>query len=340
MKSFFRLQWTVMFCFLLSVYTACGHKKGHSNGTNDTIPMAAAPDFNADSAFSYTAAQCAFGPRVPNTEAHRLRGTYIADKFESFGATIINQYTDIAAFDGTILKARNIIASYNPEASMRILICGHWDSRPWADNDPDPSNWHTPVLAANDAASDVAVMLEMARLIQLQPLQIGIDFICFDAEDYGIPQWADNTDNSSSWCLGSQYWAAHPHVYGYRANFGILMDMVGGRGSTFSKEGFSKRYASQIVDLVWNTASSISYGQFFPMRDGGYITDDHLPINEIAGIPCIDIVPYFTDAPSGFGPTWHTVNDNMEHIDRNVLKAVGQTVLQVIYNENQSYGND
>ena len=191
------------------------------------------------------------------------------------------------------------------------------------------------VLAANDAASDVAVMLEMARLIQLHPLEIGIDFICFDAEDYGVPQWSDQTGGASSWCLGSQYWAANPHVYGYQARFGILMDMVGGRGSTFSKEGYSQRYASQVVDLVWNTAAQLGYGQFFPMRDGGYITDDHVPVNEIAGIPCIDIIPYFTDAPSGFGPTWHTVNDNMEHIDRQVLKAVGQTVIQVIFNENQ-----
>ena len=205
----------------------------------------------------------------------------------------------------------------------------------WADNDPDSANWHKPVLAANDAASDVAVMLEMARLIQLHPIEIGIDFICFDAEDYGVPQWSDQAGDASSWCLGSQYWAANPHVYGYQARFGILMDMVGGRGSTFSKEGYSQRYASQVVDLVWNTAAQLGYGQFFPMRDGGYITDDHVPVNEIAGIPCIDIIPYFTDAPSGFGPTWHTVNDNMEHIDRQVLKAVGQTVTQVIYNENQ-----
>ena len=178
-------------------------------------------------------------------------------------------------------------------------------------------------------------MLEMARLIQLHPLEIGIDFICFDAEDYGVPQWSDQTGGASSWCLGSQYWAGNPHVYGYQARFGILMDMVGGRGSTFSKEGYSQRYASQVVDLVWNTAAQLGYGQFFPMRDGGYITDDHVPVNEIAGIPCIDIIPYFTDAPSGFGPTWHTVNDNMEHIDRQVLKAVGQTVIQVIFNENQ-----
>ncbi len=334
-RTVLNLRWSVILAVFLSLCTGCGHRTGNGTDSNDSLPMAAAPEFSADSAFAYAAAQCAFGPRVPNTEAHRLCGTYIAEKFKSHGATVTDQYADVKAYDGTILKARNIIASYNPDAEARILVCGHWDSRPWADNDPDSANRHKPVLAANDAASDVAVMLEMARLIRLHPVGIGIDFICFDAEDYGAPRWADQAGDASSWCLGSQYWAANPHVYGYQARFGILMDMVGGRGSTFSQEGHSRRYAPQVVDLVWNTAARSGYGQFFRKRDGGYVTDDHVPVNEIAGIPCIDIIPYFTDAPSGFGPTWHTADDNMGNIDRQVLKAVGQTVIQVIYNENQ-----
>lgn len=326
--------WGILSTTLLTGTTACGNRTSSRSQDADTIAMAPAPEFNADSAYAFTAAQCAFGPRVPNTEAHKLCGNYIAEKFRSYGALVTDQYADLTAFDGTVLKARNIIASYNPDAEARLLICGHWDSRPWADNDPDSANWHKPVLAANDAASDVAVMLEMARLIAQNPLKIGIDFICFDAEDYGAPQWI-NSNEENDWCLGSQYWAENPHKFGYKARFGILMDMVGGQGSTFSKELFSKEYAAQVVDIVWNTATQIGYGNYFLNRDGGYITDDHLPVNRIAKIPCIDIIPYFSDGPSGFGPTWHTVNDDMEHIDKNVLKAVGQTVLQVIYNENQ-----
>lgn len=326
--------WGILSTTLLTGTTACGNRISSRSQDTDTIAMAPAPEFNADSAYAFTAAQCAFGPRVPNTEAHKLCGNYIAEKFRSYGALVTDQYADLTAFDGTVLKARNIIASYNPDAEARLLICGHWDSRPWADNDPDSANWHKPVLAANDAASDVAVMLEMARLIAQNPLKIGIDFICFDAEDYGAPQWI-NSSEENDWCLGSQYWAENPHKFGYKARFGILMDMVGGQGSTFSKELFSKEYAAQVVDIVWNTATQIGYGNYFLNRDGGYITDDHLPVNRIAKIPCIDIIPYFSDGPSGFGPTWHTVNDDMEHIDKNVLKAVGQTVLQVIYNENQ-----
>lgn len=328
------ISWGILSTTLLTGTTACGNRTSSRSQDTDTIAMAPAPEFNADSAYAFTAAQCAFGPRVPNTEAHKLCGNYIAEKFRSYGALVTDQYADLTAFDGTVLKARNIIASYNPDAEARLLICGHWDSRPWADNDPDSANWHKPVLAANDAASDVAVMLEMARLIAQNPLKIGIDFICFDAEDYGAPQWI-NSSEENDWCLGSQYWAENPHKFGYKARFGILMDMVGGQGSTFSKELFSKEYAAQVVDIVWNTAAQIGYGNYFLNRDGGYITDDHLPVNRIAKIPCIDIIPYFSDGPSGFGPTWHTVNDDMEHIDKNVLKAVGQTVLQVIYNENQ-----
>lgn len=320
------------------ICSACigGNKTNKGQQTADTIVMAKTPVFNADSAFAFMEAQCAFGPRVPNTEAHRKCGQYIADQFKQYGATITDQYANVRAFNGKVLRARNIIATINPEATYRMLLCAHWDCRPWADNDPLPENHRKPVMGANDAASGVGVMLEIARLIQTQPINIGIDFICFDAEDYGVPQWNEQIEYSAeSWCLGSQYWASEPHLYGYKAHFGILLDMVGGKGCTFSKEGYSIQYASQIVNLVWDTAHQLGYGSFFPMREGGYITDDHVPVNVMARIPCIDIVPYFTDGPSGFGPTWHTVNDTMENIDKNVLKAVGQTVLQVIYNMNR-----
>lgn len=324
-----------LFLFVCSMCITCSNKSNSGKKVNANMTMAVAPLFNADSAYSFIAEQCLFGPRVPNSEAHRKCGDYLVNKFKSYGATVVEQKTNLKAFDGTILDVRNIIASFNPQHEVRYLICGHWDSRPWADNDPDPANWGKPVMGANDGASGVGVMLELARAIQSQPMNIGIDLICFDAEDYGVPQWENRyEDTSSSWCLGSQYWSSYPHYYGYRARYGILLDMVGGMGCTFSKEGYSTHYAPQIVDLVWKTAAQLGYGQFFPRRNGGYITDDHVPVNETLRVPCINIVPYFTDGPSNFGPTWHTVKDDINHIDKNVLKAVGQTVLQVIYNEN------
>ncbi len=141
-------------------------------------------------------------------------------------------------------------------------------------------------------------------------------------------------DDGDSFALGAQYWAAHPHKPGYEARFGMLVDMVGGTGARFYQEGMSKEFAQAIVDKVWNAANVVGYGSMFPNEQGGYITDDHIPVNKTAHIPTVDIIAYYPDCKqSSFGPTWHTVNDTMENIDRNVLKAAGQTVIQVLFSE-------
>ena len=172
--------------------------------------------------------------------------------------TVTRQETTLKGFDGTSLKSTNIIASYLPEQTARLLLCAHWDSRPWADNDPDEANWKKPVLAANDGASGVAVMLEIARLLQNDSLQIGVDFVCFDAEDWGVPQWSDVTDVGDSWALGSKYWAEQcPKRQAKLYRFGILLDMVGGEGSQFYKEGLSVQHAPGIVDKVWQAAQVV-----------------------------------------------------------------------------------
>ena len=319
---------------LLLCFSACNGKTKSGNKNADTIALAACPEFSADSALAYICEQCSFGPRVTGTEASRLCGDRIAERFRQFGATVDEQTAVVTTWDGTQLTARNIIAHINPANPDRIMVCAHWDSRPWADNDPDEANHHTPVLAANDGASGVAVMLELCRLMQQQPAQVGIDLICFDAEDMGTPQWTeDREDASDTWCLGSKAWAEYAAADGYQARFGVLLDMVGGRGATFAREGISMRFAQPIVGIVWQLAGQLGYRQFFPLTDGGYITDDHINVNTIAGVPCIDIIPYYTDGPSSFGPTWHTVSDTPDNIDRNVLKAVGQTLTQFIYNE-------
>ena len=299
----------------------------------DTVALVG-PTFSADSAYAFAARQCGFGERTMNSKAHDLCGQWIADKFRQFGMRVTMQDADLKGWNGTMLRSRNIIASYRPEATTRILLCAHWDSRPWADNDPDSANWRKPVMAANDGASGVAVMLEVARAISGDTtLQVGVDFVCFDAEDWGTPQWAQVPDDADSWALGAQYWAEHL-PQGYEARYGILLDMVGGQGARFYQEAVSKQYASEIVNKVWRTAAQIGYGSFFPMRDGAMITDDHVPVNEKAGIPCIDIIPFYADCQqSSFGPTWHTVSDTMDNIDPNVLKAVGQTMVQVLYSE-------
>ena len=325
----------------VATIAGCGGSKAPSQPSTiaPQAPTPVAVTFDADSAYAFCQAQCDFGPRTMNSEAHELCGQWIAKKFQDYGLQVTEQRTTVKGYDGTPLLANNIIASYKPELTDRILICAHWDSRPWADNDPDEANHTKPVMAANDGASGVAVMLELARLlsnatdtvsdnksqISNPKSQIGIDFICFDAED-----WGSHTEGS--WCLGSQYWATNPHKSGYKARFGILLDMVGGQQARFYPEGASLYYASQVVSRVWRAAEVAGYSGYFVKEEGGSITDDHIPVNQIAHIPCIDIIPYYPQClESSFGPTWHTVNDDMQHIDRNTLKAVGQTLVQVLW---------
>ena len=321
-------------CIVLSCYSCSTTKKSQT-----TEQSVVSVEFNADSAYAFCAAQCDFGPRTMNSEAHERCAQWIQQQFEQYGYSVQLQKADLKGYDGTILKSTNIIASQKltansqkPEA--RIFICAHWDSRPWADNDPDEANWRKPVMAANDGASGVAVMLELARLLQQNDsARMAVDFICFDAEDWGIPQWENDVDGDS-WALGAQYWSASNLPQQGNYQFGILLDMVGGQGAKFYREIFSLKYAHNIVERVWQAANTAGYASIFPYLDGGQITDDHVPVNEKAGIPCIDIINHYPDCEqSSFGPTWHTVNDDMQHIDRNTLKAVGQTLVQLIYSE-------
>lgn len=291
------------------------------------------PDFNADSAYIYLQEQCDFGPRTMNSTAHDKCEKWIIQKFEQYGCKVTTQKATLNGYDGTPLRSTNIIASYNPEATTRIMFCAHWDCRPWADNDPDSTNWHKPIVAANDAASGVGVMIELARILKGSGLELGVDFICFDAEDYGTPQWFEGEDPGDTWALGAQYFANNLPE-GYAPRYGILLDMVGGVGAKFYREGMSIQYAPAIVKKVWNAARQVGYGSYFPKDDGGMITDDHIPVNQTANIPCIDVIPYYPDcAQSSFGPTWHTIADNMDNIDKNTLKAVGQTMVQVLFTE-------
>ncbi len=291
------------------------------------------PDFNADSAYIYLQEQCDFGPRTMNSTAHDKCEKWIIQKFEQYGCKVTTQKATLNGYDGTPLRSTNIMASYNPKATTRIMFCAHWDCRPWADNDPDSTNWHKPIIAANDAASGVGVMIELARILKGSGLELGVDFICFDAEDYGTPQWFEGEDPGDTWALGAQYFANNLPE-GYAPRYGILLDMVGGVGAKFYREGMSMQYAPAIVKKVWNAARQVGYGSYFPKADGGMITDDHIPVNQTANIPCIDVIPYYPDcAQSSFGPTWHTIADNMDNIDKNTLKAVGQTMVQVLFTE-------
>jgi len=312
-------------------FASCGGTKKTQDGSSKSMQPVSVV-FSADSAYRFCEQQCDFGPRVMNSTAHDLCGRWIADKFRSYGLEVIEQKATLHGYNGTPLQSTNIIASYQAGVVPRILVCAHWDSRPWADNDPDEANHKKPVMAANDGASGVAVMLEAARLLP-DSLAIGIDFVCFDAEDWGTPQWEDE-DPGDTWALGSQYWARNPHCDPNTIRYGILLDMVGGQQARFYREGYSMQRAKSIVDKVWRAAEVAGYGHYFVREEAGWVTDDHVPVNDVAGIPCIDIINHYPACEqSSFGPTWHTVSDDMEHIDRQTLKAVGQTLMQVLLTE-------
>lgn len=315
---------------------SCGNSSkkdsGSSEETTENETIITAPAFSSDSAYQYIADQVAFGPRVPNTPAHKACGDYLAKQLERFGAKVYNQSADLIAYDGTILKARNIVGVYNPENKNRVLLCAHWDSRPYADQDKE-ENHHRAIDGANDGASGVGVLLEIARQIQMQAPAIGIDIAFFDAEDYGIPEFYEGSYKQNTWCLGSQYWGRIPHVTDYKARFGILLDMVGGKNATFYYEGYSSRTANRAMKKIWKMAERLGFSNYFIKKDGGEVTDDHVYVNQLRQFPCVDIIHYDSEGNTGFNPTWHTLNDNLEHIDKSTLQAVGQTVMGVIYNE-------
>ena len=329
--------------FLLFTADACRTKQSQNDTTQTTEQpaMASAPAFNADYAYAYIDQQVNFGPRVPNSPAHVQTGNYIVAMFKQYGCQVTEQTFVATTWDGRKWNARNIIASINPQAAKRIFISSHWDSRPVADDDSLPANKTKPVPAANDGASGVGVMLELARTIQQSTNKptIGIDFICFDVEDLGnsekaVKDYEKESGNIdySGYGLGSRYWAKNLHKPGYSAFYGILLDMVGAKGATFPKEGYSIQMAPSIVNSIWQTASRLGYSQYFVDMPGGQITDDHVAPNLIAKIPTIDIIQLNT-ITGGFFPAHHTLADDMRYIDRTTLKAVGQTLLQVLYNE-------
>lgn len=294
------------------------------------------PRFNSDSAYHFIETQVLFGPRVPNTQAHRNSGDYLIDKLKDYRAKVQVQEFTAPSYDGKQLQLRNIIASYYPEKQKRILLAAHWDTRPVADK--DRTNPNGPMDGANDGASGVGVLLEIARIIGTDSsLQVGVDLILFDGEDWGEPENSQLEKKppqnwESWWCLGSQYWASHNHVPNYSAYYGILLDMVGAKNSQFFREGASLHYAPRIVTKVWNTASRLGYSDYFVKQDAHAITDDHVFVNELAKIPMIDIVHY-QQGVGYFGDYHHSQKDNMDLIDKATLEAVGTTLLNVIYYE-------
>jgi glutaminyl-peptide cyclotransferase len=335
MNAYYRRLVLVLFgaMGLTAMISSCGNDDEQEDrpaeptqGTTKVVT----PDFNADSAYAYIAQQVSYGPRVPGTPAQKMCAAWMEQKLKAFCDTVYKQSTQVKAGDGKVLPCINLIGSINPSAGRRVLLLAHWDSRPWGDMDTKDQD--KPIIAADDGGSGVAVLLELARQLQTKPLPegLGVDILLTDVEDYGKNEWGDD-----SYALGTQYWARQPHVPGYKAEFGILLDMVGARDAKFPLEGISTRYAGGVQQRIWEAASALGYSSFFPFVAGVEITDDHVFVNEIIRIPTVDIINLNSKTQSAFAPHWHTHDDNMSIIDKNTLKAVGQTLLRVLYDMSQ-----
>ena len=295
------------------------------------------PNFQPDSAYAFIEQQVAFGPRVPNTAAHRTTQEFLVSKFTEFGADVQVQDFEAEAFDGTMLRLSNIIASLYPEQRKRILLAAHWDTRPFADKDDERTN--EPIAGANDGGSGVGVLLEVARALHQADTapRVGVDIILFDGEDYGEPEGQKTPTAESAnqvwWCLGSQHWSENKHEPNYSAYYGILLDMVGAEEATFYQEGVSTRVAPSIVKKIWNTAQRLGYGNYFVTKESPEIVDDHVYVNYNGKIPMVDIIEYEPTNEAYFADYHHTHADDMDVISRETLEAVGETVLHVVYGE-------
>jgi len=330
-KNMKRLFPSMIFAVAVA-FGACSSGSRTSVAASTAADTAAVPAFNADSAFAMVKAQTDFGPRVPGTKASGECGQWLQQRLRQLGAENVKvQKATVTAYDGTRLPINNITAQINPSVIKRILILAHWDSRPWADNDPDPENRGLPIDGANDGASGVGVILELVRIMAQQPPEVGVDILFVDGEDYG-PHSSGSADSEDAWALGTQYWVSNPTLTVSDIRYAVLLDMVGGRDACFHREYFSDYYARDVNDKIWRSAARAGESSRFINSVGGAITDDHIYLNR-AGVPAVDIIESRNPETGSFNPTWHTLADNLSNIDPATLGAVGNTILNLIYSE-------
>ena len=336
MKKFLIFNFSFLICLLV---TACSQKQ-------QTI---ARPSFSADSAYAYIEAQMAFGPRVPNSKAHNDCAVWLMRQLRAYGATVELQKGQMPDYRGNMQKIYNIIGHFNPsnqaegsnsiKQSPAILLAAHYDTRPWCDEEAEYADRFYNVPGANDGASGVGVLLEIARQLGLRmadsTFRTPVDIIFFDVEDMGSPRFYTGQEREDTWCLGSQLWATNyvnnlklsNSAASNRYQYGIVLDMIGAPDASFPREMYSTNYAGNYQQKIWATAQKLGYGSMFNNQQSYPITDDHYYVNYIAGIPCVDIIHYDIRNATGFPAWWHTRNDDMSNISKSTLQAVGEVVM-------------
>lgn len=286
------------------------------------------PVFDAARAFADVERQVAFGPRVPGTDAHAAQLNWMTARLDSLGLVVDRQRVAFAdpADSTRVFEGTNVVAAFRPQARRRVVLAAHWDSRPVADNDPDPSRRSEPVMGANDGGSGVAVLLEIARLLidSPPPGDTGVDLVFFDLEDLG-----ETTGDSLDvpYAAGSElFMQANPS---YRPAWGILLDMVGDENLRIPREGFSQRYAPAVLDRVWAAARRVGSPAFLD-EVGTPVQDDHIAFLS-RGIPVIDLIH------TPFPETWHTTFDTPERMSAESLGQVGRVVIEALWTDAESH---
>ncbi len=287
------------------------------------------PDFDEDHAFEYLVAQCDFGPRNPGSEGYYACLDFIINELDQSADDIILQ--DFRYQEQRYRKRydlQNIIARFNPDASFQTIISAHWDTRPWADQEDNRRDRNQPIIGANDGASGVAVLLELAKIMGETPPPIGVNLVFFDGEDLGVP------GENETYCQGSRYFAKNLPIP--RPDEAINLDMVGDKQLHIPVEKYSLEYNPNLVRYLWGRADDMGLDAF-DITPQYAIYDDHVPLHEIAGIPAIDLIDF--KYPNPYANFWHTMNDVPENCSAESLEQVGKLMVDYIYNrENQNWG--
>lgn len=315
---------------LFPLLTACAAKPAGTVTENR-------PAFSGDTAYLFVKHQVSLGSRVPGTKAHQLCMLFLVNSLKNCGAEVEIQQGTKLNYAGEEQTIYNIIGRFGDiHQKNRLLLCAHYDSRPWCDEEENYEDRFTALPGANDGASGVGVLLEVARQLSRRDSlpQRAVDIVFFDCEDMGTPSFYTGAEREDTWCLGAQLFAERMVGFGLHKDYqyGVLLDMVGAPDAVFPKEYFSLQYAGNYVEKVWRTADKLGYGRYFKQEHSYPITDDHYYLNAMAGIPCIDIIHYDMRQETGFPYWWHTRQDDMQHIDPATLQAVGEVILSLVDN--------
>lgn len=294
-------------CFLaLILFSSCQ--------SNSTLAEGPLPD--ADRAYGYLKEVCDIGPRISGTEGMQRQQELIEQHFTKLGAEVRYQEFDVThPQTGGPVRMKNMIVSWHPERAERLLLCCHYDTRPYPDREQTEANRRKPFIGANDGGSGVALLMELGHFMPTVPVKLGVDFVFFDGEELVY-------DKGDKYFWGSEYFATQyrdnpPTAFRYQK--GVLVDMIADRNLNIYMEKTSLEYAPEVTRSIWSVARKLRVREFV-QRSKHKINDDHIPLNEIAKIPTSDIIDFDY-------PYWHTRNDIPAACSGRSMAIVGRVLL-------------